>query len=79
MYKRQVYHGVAFVSDYDSSEVVEPADCPFDFPPACISSKLSTILSLRLFPVAPMRTDKLYAPLLESVAKLVAVCGSVVN
>lgn len=79
MYKSCVHQDVAFVSDHDSAEIVKPADRSLDLPPARVSSELSTILSLRLFPITSMWADKLYAMLLESIAKLVAVCSSIVN
>lgn len=79
MYKGRVHQYIAFVSDHDSAEVMEPADSPFDFPSARISSEFSTVLPFGLFPVSPMRTDELYTAPFESVSKLVTVCGSVVN
>jgi hypothetical protein len=48
---------VSFVSDKESSLVLKPADCSFDFPAMEISTKRSAVLTWRLLASLAMRSD----------------------
>ena len=50
---------MTFVPDSHTTVVVEPTDQPLHLPAAFVSTQLSTILGLRLAPVAPVRSNQL--------------------
>lgn len=66
-----------FVASGESSEVSEPRDGAFDFPPFSVSSEWATILGIGLLAVFAMGTDQFDAALLQPVAQGVAVVGAV--
>jgi hypothetical protein len=70
---------VEFVSGDKSSEVLQPANGPFDLPASLVPAKWSTVLGRQLFAIAFMGSDQLGAAFVQSRSQRVAVSGLVVN
>lgn len=79
MYKSRKHQDFTLISDHDSTEIVEPADRSLDFPPTHVSSEFSPVLSLPFLTISSMWADKFYTTSVESISKLVAVGGTIIN
>ena len=71
---------MVFVSNNQSPEVLKPGKQAFNFPPAPITSQLSTILGRRLFAPATMWRNHFNAAFLEKLLiKTIAIIGFIAN
>jgi len=71
---------MVFVSNNQSPEVLKPGKQAFNFPPAPITSQLSTILGRRLFAPATMWRNHFNATSLEKLLiKAIAIIGFIAN
>ena len=69
-----------FPTGNQSSEIMEPREQTFHFPPTVITSQYPTILGLGLFAVRLMRCDKLGSILLQKAfIKWIAIVRSITN
>jgi len=78
--EKSLIHSVVMFPTRDKASVVsEPGNRAFDFPPAFVTSKGSTILGLRFPAIGPMRNYKLNALFLKFTAKFIRIISFVTN
>lgn len=70
---------MVFITGYQSTEVLEPADRSLDFPTSSVTTETSAVLRRRLLAIAPVRADEFYALASQSFAQGIAVGGEVVD
>jgi hypothetical protein len=79
MNERSTHGDVALPAHHQPTKISQPGKCALHLPPAFIAPQLPPVLERRLFPILPMGTDQVNAPLGQPLPQRVRVTRLVID